>query len=298
VFKRISRLSTAKNYFSADMWNIEEILSILEMDEQLGSDKQSKSEFIRLLSDTVKAYTPPLKPSSRSNSNWSTGAFGEGADVKGYGAFVAELLGVELSRTNETSSGAFVARAVDGRTTTYSVVTLNYDLVLEDCESFIKAQYEQFGTFGFSDTTAPGMCALFKLHGSVHDDSIIPPTWNKSLRPQIEKAWRGAYDAIRRSNHIRIVGYSLPVSDAYVRYLLKAAIAEAPHLKSIHVLTHDPTGSAKRTYDDFITFNYYKFWNYRTELYLNRLAQLSRLDSGNGHMARQLEPTHAGFFEG
>ena len=296
VFRRVSELSAAKNYFSADMWNIEEILSILEMDEQLGDESGTRSEFVRLLEDTVSAYTSPIKIGNRNYSNWTAGAFAGGNEPRGYGAFVAALLGIDLTRSEGTGGPGFIAKRITAPSTAYSVVTLNYDLVLEGFESTIRTGYQDFGEYGFSRDGTSGSCGLFKLHGSVDDGSIIPPTWNKSMRPNLEKAWKAAFKAIRSANHIRIIGYSLPVSDAYVRYLFKAAVAEAPHLKTIHVLTHDPNGATKRNYDNFVTFNNYAFVSARSEDYMKQVALESYGSHGTSHDAEGLEASHAIYF--
>ncbi|MEO6326922.1 MAG: SIR2 family protein [Thermoanaerobaculia bacterium] len=115
----------------------------------------------------------------------------------------------------------------------YAVITLNYDTVLEDVADAINATN---GTsFGFRRTGPAGRDndpCLVKLHGSVHDKSIVPPTWNKALHPDIKSAWQVAYDLLREATQICIIGYSLPITDAYVHYLFKAAFVEARHLKS------------------------------------------------------------------
>src|SRR4051812_18098433 len=59
VFKTIQEMSVAKNYYETNLFNIEEILSILEMRESLG-EALPKREFTKYIVDVINHYTPPL----------------------------------------------------------------------------------------------------------------------------------------------------------------------------------------------------------------------------------------------
>src|SRR5205823_3247496 len=127
----------------------------------------------------------------------------------------------------------------------YSVVTLNYDLVLENCFSYLAEHFHAEKEHGFFRECEEDLgqfdehTHLAKLHGTVDAGTIVPPTWNKGLQGNIRPAWRLAYKLLTEANHIRIIGYSLPLADAYVKYLLKAAIIHCERLKTIDVLCLD-----------------------------------------------------------
>ncbi len=53
VFRTIDRMYKSKGYYTTDLFNIEEILSILEMSEQVGDGKE-KSSFIKYIADVIK----------------------------------------------------------------------------------------------------------------------------------------------------------------------------------------------------------------------------------------------------
>src|SRR5438477_11689430 len=57
IFALIKDMSAAKSYYSADLFNIEEILSILEMSERVGG--RSTKRFIKYIVDVIDFYTPP-----------------------------------------------------------------------------------------------------------------------------------------------------------------------------------------------------------------------------------------------
>ena len=61
---------------------------------------------------------------------------------------------------------------------------------------------------------------LAKLHGSVDTGEIIPPTWNKQMSsPKIRDAWRAAFYLLEHANHVRVIAYSLPQADNYIKYV-------------------------------------------------------------------------------
>jgi hypothetical protein len=128
---------------------------------------------------------------------------------------------------------------------------------------------------------------LLKLHGSVEDQQIVLPTWNKGIRESILDTWRVAYRALSEANYWRFIGFSLPESDSYVKFLLKAAISDAEHLKGIDVLCLDPAQSVRRRFGDFVEFRDYRFVDAPVEDYLRSLSdkqdtQAEKLDSGAG----------------
>jgi hypothetical protein len=61
------------------------------------------------------------------------------------------------------------------------------------------------------------------------------------------------------AHHIRIVGYSLPLTDAYIRYLLKDVIGQAGNIEQIDVLCEDGNDKVERRCRDFIRFKNFRF---------------------------------------
>ena len=57
VFDIIKTMSNCKNYYSADLFNIEEILSILEMNQSFSNNSDNNS-FINFIIDVINCYTP------------------------------------------------------------------------------------------------------------------------------------------------------------------------------------------------------------------------------------------------
>ena len=89
-----------QGFFHTDMFNIEEILSLLEMesslDEQTGDVERRRKNFANFIIDVIKAYTPAgFIPAG---GHWIREQFGDTL-LSRYSVFVASLLGVGFSDT-------------------------------------------------------------------------------------------------------------------------------------------------------------------------------------------------------
>jgi hypothetical protein len=70
VFDTIREMSVSKNYYDADLFNIEEILSILEMRELVEGGRLKRS-FVRYIIDVIEHSTPPVQDRRRDlRSRW------------------------------------------------------------------------------------------------------------------------------------------------------------------------------------------------------------------------------------
>ncbi|NVK21130.1 MAG: SIR2 family protein [Kangiellaceae bacterium] len=281
VFESISKLSVIKNYYNADLFNIEEILSITEMMSFLDG-KKLKAEFSKYISEVIEYYTPTVTSYSNSPqglpSNWEDFVFGRGGEYTELCYLIGHLLRVKFEQTTEDSGGGrvFHANRDDLINTRYSVLSLNYDRVLENIENHLATQYVKDDSLSFNkDSYDPNWdkVHLMKLHGCVENGEIVPPTWAKGTHPSIVPIWKNAFHILKESNHIRFIGYSLPTADSYLKYLLKSAIVDSKHLKSIDVICLDQSGDVKERFNNFFEFNYYRFKNSNVLSYASGLKQ-------------------------
>jgi len=309
VFNAIAEMSVAKNYYDADLFNIEEILSILEMQELVGSGRL-KSGFVRYIMEVIDHFTPPVQDRDGSlPGNWHGFLFSGGHLQSEYGYFVANLFGLQFAMT-PNSAGAASYVKLPHPTVSYSVVTLNYDIVLESYAEYVErnhtrkyANEEEELRFQLGPDLASARTrkvSLAKLHGSVDKGVVVPPTWNKALNQDLLASWKLAFRLLAQANHVRIIGYSLPTADAYVKYLLKAAVIHAPHLKSIDVLCLDNDGTVRDRYERFVEFDRFRFVSGSVVDYLETNY---RAHVGSGHVPYEtpvvmdkLEDAHEQFF--
>jgi hypothetical protein len=273
VFDTIRDMSIIKNYYEANLFNIEEILSILEMRDYLES-RSLKEVFLKYIRDVVGFYTPTINSfaAGKIPGNWADWLYGPSDLWKPYGMFIGAMLNLSVKVSRFGFSGNYENLVCDVQSnpkTHYSIITLNYDLIPETICDYLR-QYalpsENSVTPGFNKENV----RLAKLHGSIDSGVIVPPTWSKGINKEIVPIWATAYQLLTRATQIRIIGYSLATADAYVKYLIKSAITKEPHIKKIDVICRDPDGSVKARFDDFIKFVNYRFANGTVEFYLRR----------------------------
>lgn len=304
VFSAIQELSISKNYYDTNLFNIEEILSILEMESFL-EGRRLKKDFTKYIIDTIDYYTPII--SLRGNSlpgNWYDFILGGAGIQRGFGYFIGSLFGVSFKMQERQPSGEYARKLLVKRGCNdgvgYSVLSLNYDMVLENYCRSIKSSYLGDEDFSFNKEFPPewNRPSLFKLHGCACEGTIVPPTWAKGTHRKIIPVWKNAYQTLLNSTHIRFVGYSLPLSDSYIKYLLKSSVVNAPHLKQIDVICLDKDASVKKRFDDFIQYDYYRFKNADIAEYLNEVHELSKRNiysSEESVVLNKLEIAHENF---
>lgn len=302
IFNIIDNIATTKNYFDADLHNVEEILSILEMEFRLqpSAANDELSRFTQYVKEVVTHFTPELPDVAFFPGNWMNTLFSDNLLTQ-YAIFVASLLNLQLMETRREvrrdGRRVFRCQHYANATTSYSVVTLNYDLVLEKFvgywRDFIYEQNEREVVHLKAQKQADPVRSfdIAKLHGSVDSDVIVLPTWNKSITPEIFQAWHRAYEVLSRAHRIRIIGYSLPPNDAYMKYLLKSAVRRARYLKTIDVLCLDNSkGEIEERYRSFVTFKSFRFQRNNVKDYLSVIYNQS---VGEGKM-EDIEPIWTG----
>lgn len=106
------------------------------------------------------------------------------------------------------------------------------------------------------DGQAPALTIpLLKLHGSlnfskdskadinletaVDDPQILPPLFNKNTAALGSAMWAQALKELRDAKNVVVVGYSLPQTDIYMQYFLRAALGPNVDLNKITV--YDPS---------------------------------------------------------
>lgn len=186
VFDSIESLSISKNYYNSNLFNIEEILSLTEMMDFLDGKKLSEA-FTKYISDVISYYTPPMKPydGGALPGNWYDFVFGSSGPLTQYGSFVGNLLrmifyeGQKPRALPGSDQREFHATVSKDEPFRYSVLTMNYDLVLENVVSFVKSHFVTEESLSFEKTKYDPewqSCHLAKLHGCLEGGIIVPPT--------------------------------------------------------------------------------------------------------------------------
>ncbi|MFN7967151.1 MAG: hypothetical protein U0V87_15820 [Acidobacteriota bacterium] len=285
IFNEIDALARIKNSFETDLHNIEEILSLLEMQTAVGRQKKRRDRFIRYLRDVIEFHTPASTHNCNpfTSYNWWDQIWEGGYGAVPYGILVGSISALTFEQMVEDPLSSRheqpVVVGIDpDRQYRYDVITLNYDRVLENTIETVNRKFGSRLTLpppgvDSNESTVILPVGVAKLHGSVELGDIVPPTWGKSIPRAISDAWRHAHQALENANYVRIVGYSLPEADGNVRYLLKSAAAKAPHLKRVDVICLDPTKTVRARYQNFVQHPRFRFAAQSTEDYLTHVAR-------------------------
>lgn len=311
VFERLDQLGHVSTFYSADLKNIEDVLSMLEMRTFVSNQVEGVQDldlFEKFICAVIKAKTPDFDKEFHGNyRNWLRRQASP-IPLYSYVSFVLSLHRVQFHSNEATqiefpNLGKFPYFRPEQKNTTYryDVVSLNYDRLLET--SLEAANSSVLKDLGLSFEASPKdsqSVTLAKLHGDAGSGVVVCPTWNKSdisseHKRDIKIAWMAAYNVLKQATQIRILGYSLPVLDSYIRYLLKAAIHNSRSLKKIDVLCLDPDGEVEARYKQLATFRNFKYISQDVSVYLNNCKPLQQ-GGGSSPYVADLEFAHGSVF--
>jgi len=116
VFSDIRGIAQVKAWMDSNQHNLEEVLSILEMEDYIkGTSRVEAAK--QFIADVIGARPPKFTPADDqlTASNWPEFMMGSGFTEPGYTTFVACLLGLAIRFLSERSSRIQMRRSVDSR---------------------------------------------------------------------------------------------------------------------------------------------------------------------------------------
>lgn len=82
---------------------------------------------------------------------------------------------------------------------------------------------------------------------------IVPPTWNKGPYQEIlAPVWRAAARHLSEAENIFIIGYSMPETDQFFRYLFALGTLGAARIRRVVVIDPDESGQVKRRFQEIL----------------------------------------------
>lgn len=328
VTQQAESLSISKNYYTSDLFNMEDLFSMLWIRAELRRDEpidgptdyrkaetpqDARDTYIRYIRKVINYYTPGIGLTEKLRSNWRQSLFGLGRTWNLYGLFFAALFNIEFYLKN--NKGDIIKpthisfNSKPNPPAKYTIITTNYDRVPNIPIEHIANMYADLyakdgqpldycdGQEGRPDKpqSDPRFVRLAKIHGDVKapkgKNSIVPPIANKSgLNAEALKL---AADALQEATDLRIIGYSLPETDTYIKYLLRAVITNS-NLQNVHVIVKDSSHAVQKRYDNFICCTNYQFVNGDVLDYLKHHMSLYKPEDRNSRNLKldKLEQAH------
>ena len=82
---------------------------------------------------------------------------------------------------------------------------------------------------------------------------LVPPTWNKAeTHRMLSKVWKRAASVLSEAENIFVIGYSMPETDAFFRYLYALGTVGQTLLKRFWVIDIDVTGGVKQRFANLL----------------------------------------------
>ncbi len=82
---------------------------------------------------------------------------------------------------------------------------------------------------------------------------LVPPTWNKTgYHGQLGNVWKRAAEELSKAENIFVIGYSLPETDSFFRYLFALGSESSARIKRFWVFDPDTNGNVEKRFKDLI----------------------------------------------
>jgi hypothetical protein len=155
IFVLIKQMGSIQSYYRADLFNIEEILSILEMDQQVAGKRSRR--FAKYIADVIRFYTPPDPTADppRFPGNWHERPMSDNMQWLPYFYFAGNLLRIRIRQDLSNANRTFPVNPDDSNSTVYSIVTLNYDLIFERLSQYLTRFFPNEGRLEFALRSEP-----------------------------------------------------------------------------------------------------------------------------------------------
>jgi NAD-dependent SIR2 family protein deacetylase len=276
VFDFRRRMAQSREKVRVDLDNIEQLFGLVEMSVRLGN-----TDLQTMRDATVYLIAKTLELTTANRTERSKIVFDQNADLyRSDTQFPVTFVPGQPTPGPQTTYkadlyDAFTAllagflddpkRRAHRRST---IITFNYDLILDDCLRRISIEPAYFLEPDAQMEESEQRIPLLKLHGSinwgicaccrnlkvvaspadfrgdhcpkcrqVYQPLLIPPSWDKSgHRDVVQHVWKRAIRDLKEASRICIIGYSMPRTDAFFQYLLTLALADNHQLHKLVVV--------------------------------------------------------------
>ena len=104
---------------------------------------------------------------------------------------------------------------------------------------------------------------------------LVPPTWNKAeTHRTLSKVWNRAATKLSEAENIFVIGYSMPETDAFFRYLYALGTVGDVLLKRFWVFDPDDSGRVKQRFEALLGPQAKARFNYNQMAFLEAIAML------------------------
>ncbi|RAV02720.1 hypothetical protein [Paenibacillus sp. YN15] len=107
---------------------------------------------------------------------------------------------------------------------------------------------------------------------------IVPPTWNKKdYHGNLTNVWKQAAKELSQARNIYVIGYSLPESDAFFRYLFALDTFDNDTIKRFWVYNPDSSAETKSRYNSLLGKGISIRYEYKEKKFADAIADLTNM---------------------
>lgn len=279
VFDFKQAMSRAREKMKIDLDNIENLFGLVEMQQRLKHARpETRNATVYLIAKTIQLALD--RHGSRGRIAWQLNSkFGDASSFPP---------NVDSDKTNSRYLAdmydffaGLIAGCYDSQDCRAwrqdTVITFNYDLVLDDALWRLGFRPEYHLERAENDTGQGPAVSVLKLHGSTNWQVcskckhivitrskatglpldyrlrpchkckkghfqllLVPPSWDKTEHQGLmHRVWEAAAEALNKATRICIIGYSMPEADAFFKYLITLGLADNHQLYKLIVVNKD-----------------------------------------------------------
>ncbi|MFB9862760.1 hypothetical protein [Rufibacter immobilis] len=106
---------------------------------------------------------------------------------------------------------------------------------------------------------------------------IIPPTWNKTdYHGQLTKVWKAAAEKLSNAQNIYIIGYSLPESDSFFRYLFALGTISKNRIRNIIVYNPENSGDTESRFRNLFGLSTERRFQYKPLTFSEAILDIAK----------------------
>lgn len=274
LFNKIKSLNSVQAKSNIDLNNIESVLGLLEMSELLEFPlNKENNEFKSLKVSYIKMIAETLEQSMRYRITGPREIIPQGSYQNFVDIFTDERkrnssaiisfnydLGIDVALHNvgvnysyylDSMKQGFPLLKLHGSINWYKhlqqgIKGFHIQDFFKDRHYTIIGRQNSTGIISFHDY-------INDLRNRTIDESwettpfIIPPTWNKTMyHESISAIWRKASSCLSEAKNIIVIGYSLPETDSFFKYLFSLGTNSTTRIRKFWVINPDKNGTEER----------------------------------------------------
>ncbi len=300
LFSVITSLNSIQSKANIDLNNIESVLGLLEMSEILKYPINQNELDFRSLQNTYKKMIAETLVHTMKFQLLDTNKI---SPIGSYVKFVKLLkdqkeksaiitfnydLGIDVALTNERikfqyyispDDKKFPLLKLHGSLNWYQdrndIVTPHYitDFFKNWSFGLLNVQMNETTTFSFDEYISD----YFPNQYPNITPFIVPPTWNKTMyHKSISNIWNKASACLSKAKNIFVIGYSLPETDAFFKYLFSLGTNSRTRIRKFCVINPDTNGTKER-YTELLGPQMKERFSYVSKTFEHGLEELEKI---------------------